>query len=123
MTSAGHLTPRLMAVLCLGLFAGAVAFDVLEPGKVFASDLHRASWYGFQFGLPLLIGGICLFGTRWAAMVGVMYGTIGLALDIATFVQSMISGVDSLHVVGLILLTALFNFLLIVLGGRQVLTV
>ena len=56
-------------------------------------------------------------------MVGVMYGTIGLALDIATFIQSMTSGVDSLHVVGLILLTALLNFLLIVIGGRQVLTV
>ena len=123
MTNAGTLLPRLMGTLCLGLFAGAVAFDALESEKVFTSDLHRAFWYGFQFGLPVLVGGVCLTGTRWAAMVGVMYGTIGLALDIATFVQSMTSGVDSLHFVGLILLTALFNFLLIVIGGRQVLTV
>ena len=56
-------------------------------------------------------------------MVGVMYGTIGLALDIATFVQSITSEMDSLHFVGLVLLTALFNFLLIVIGGRQVVTV
>ena len=123
MTNAGTLMPRLMAAVCFGLFAGAVTFDALEPEKVFASDLHRSFWYGFQFGLPLFVGGICLVGKRWSAMVGVLYGTIGLALDIATFVQSMTSGTDSLHFVGLVLLTALFNFFLIVIGGRQVLTV
>lgn len=123
MTNAGKLMPRLMAVLCFGLFAGAVALDALEPEKVFTSDLHRSVWYGFQFGLPLFVGGICLVGKRWSAMLGVMYGTIGLALDIATFVQGVTSGTDSLHFVGLVLLTALFNFLLIVIGGRQVLTV
>ena len=123
MTNAGTLMSRLMAVLCLGLFVSAVAFDTLEPEKTFASDLRQGIWYGFQFGMPLFVGGICLVGKRWSAMVGVLYGTIGLALDIATFVQSVTSGTDSLHVVGLILLTALFNFLLIVIGGRQVLTV
>ena len=123
MTNAGTLMSRLMAVLCLGLFVSAVAFDTLEPEKTFASDLRQGIWYGFQFGMPLFVGGVCLVGKRWSAMVGVLYGTIGLALDIATFVQSVTSGTDSLHVVGLILLTALFNFLLIVIGGRQVLTV
>ena len=95
MTNAGILMPRLMAALCLGLFTGAVAFDTLHLEQEFTSDLNRAVWYGFQFGLPILVGGVCLIGTRWAAMVGVMYGTIGLALDIATFVQSMTSGTDS----------------------------
>ncbi len=123
MTNTGNLMPRLMATICLGLFVSAVALSVLEPKQVLTSDLHRAIWYGFQFGLPLLAGGVCLIGTRWAAMVGVMYGTIGLALDIATFVQSMTSGMESLHFVVLILLTALFNFLLIAIGGRQALTV
>ena len=123
MTNAGNLIPRLMAAVCCGLFAGAVAFDALEPQKTSASELRQGIWYGFQFGLPLLVGGICLISKRWSAMVGVLYGTIGLALDIATFVQSMTSGTDSLYFVGLILLTALFNFLLVVIGGRQVLTV
>ena len=123
MSTTGNLTSRLMAAVCLGLFVSAVALDTLRPQKTFASDLRQGIWYGFQFGLPLIIGGICLIGKRWSAMVGVLYGTIGLALDIATFVQSMTSGTDSLHFVGLILLTALFNFLLIVIGGRQVLTV
>jgi hypothetical protein len=123
MTNAGTLLPRLMGALCLGLFVSAVTFDTLEPEKTFVSDLHQSIWYGFQFGLPLCVGGICLVGKRWSAMVGVLYGTIGLALDIATFVQSMTSGTDSLYFVGLILLTTLFNFLLIVIGGRRVLTV
>ena len=122
MTNAGNLMPRLMAALCFGLFAGAMALDGFEPERAFSSDLHQAIWYGFQFGLPVFVGGICLVGKRWSAMVGVLYGTIGLALDIATFVQSMTSETDSLHFVGLILLTALFNFLLVVIGGRQVLT-
>ncbi len=123
MTNAGTLLPRLMGMLCFGLFVSAAAFDGLQPENTFASDLHRTIWYGFQFGLPLLVGGICLIGQRWSAMAGVMYGTIGLALDIATCVQSMTSGTDSLHIVGLIFLTAFLNFLLIVIGGRQVLTV
>ena len=122
-TNPGNLTPRLMAAVCFGLFVSAMAFDSLQPEKTFASGFHQGIWYGFQFGLPLLVGGVCLIGTRWSALVGVLYGTIGLALDIATFVQSMTSGTDSLHFVGLILLTALFNFLLIVIGGRQVLSV
>ncbi|MYC26817.1 MAG: hypothetical protein F4X63_02300 [Nitrospira sp. SB0662_bin_26] len=113
----------MMAALCCGLFVSAIALDALQPQKTFTSELRQGIWYGFQFGLPLIIGGICLIGKRWSAMVGVLYGTIGLALDIATFVQSMTSGTDSLHFVGLILLTTLFNFLLIVIGGRQVLTV
>ena len=112
-----------MAALCFGLFAGAMALDGFEPPKTFASDLRQGIWYGFQFGLPLFVGGICLVGKRWSAMVGVMYGTIGLALDIATFVQSVTGGTDSGHFVGLVILTAFFNFLLIVIGGRQVLTV
>ena len=120
MTNAGI---RLMATVCFGLFVSAVAFDVLEPERAFASDLHQSTWYGFQFGLPLLVGGTCLTGKRWAAMVGVTYGTIGLALDVATFVQAMTSGMDSLHFGVLVLLTALFNFLLIVIGGREVLNV
>ena len=122
-TGADSRMSRLMAALCFGLFAGAIASDALQPESAFTSDLHRSIWYGFQFGLPLLVGGVCLIGKRWTSMVGVMYGTIGLALDIATFVQSITSEMDSLHFVGLILLTALFNFLLIVIGGRQVVTV
>ena len=123
MTNTGNLTPRLMAAVCFGLFVSALVFDTLQPEKTFASDLRQGIWYGFQFGLPLFVGGICLVGKRWSAMVGVLYGTVGLALDIATFVQSMTSGTDSLHFVGLVLLTAFFNFLLIVIGGRQVLSV
>ena len=122
-TGAGSQMSRLMAAICFGLFVSAMASDALQPERAFTSDLHRFIWYGFQFGLPLLVGGVCLTGKRWAAMIGVMYGTIGLALDIATFVQSITSEMDSLHFVGLILLTALFNFLLIVIGGRQVVTV
>lgn len=118
-----NLNARFMAAMCFGIFACAMALDALHPEKEFSSDVGKYLWNGFQFGLPIVVGGLCVTGKRWACMVGVMYGTVGLALDIATFVQSTTAEMDSLHDVGLLLMTTLFNVLLIVVGGRQVLTV
>ena len=118
-----NLDARFMAVLCFGLFACAMALDALHPEKEFSSDVGTYLWNGFQFGLPIVVGGLCVTGKRWACMGGVMYGTVGLALDIATFVQSTTAEMDSLHDVGLLLMTTLFNVLLVVIGGRQILTV
>ena len=50
-------------------------------------------------------------------IIGVMYGTIGLALDIATFVQSVTGETDAVRYLLFIVLTGLMNFLLIILGG------
>lgn len=68
------------------------------------------------------MAGLCLTNNRWALMTVVIYGTIGLALDLATFVQSLTHEQDSVEFIVVICTTALLNFMLIALGGRAVLT-
>jgi hypothetical protein len=80
-------------------------------------------WTGFLFGLPLILIGFLLAGHRWAFMAGVMYGTIGLALDISTAMHELgrLETRDSLPVMSG--LSGLLNILLIVAGGRGFLDV
>ncbi|MBM4123279.1 MAG: hypothetical protein FJ249_11910 [Nitrospira sp.] len=56
-------------------------------------------------------------------MASVMYGTIGLALDISTLVQTLTHSEAQLHLVVMSVASGLLNFLLIVLGGRGFLEV
>ena len=56
-------------------------------------------------------------------MAAVMYGTIGLALDISTVVQELTKADGQSMVLMLSGLTGLLNFLLIAIGGRGFLDV
>lgn len=78
---------------------------------------------GFFIGLPLVLAVLVWFQFRWAAMVCVMYATVGLAMDIATLVQVLKN--DSAVSVPLLYngVSGLFNLLLIVFGGRSFLDV
>ncbi len=109
-----------MALLCFGLFAGAMALHSLQSTEDPASQPESILWNIFQFGMPILVGAFCLTGKRWALMVAVMYGTVGLALDISTTVQSVTNEFDSAAFMVLILTTGLLNFLLIAFGGKGV---
>ena len=83
---------------------------------------HRLIWDGLLVGMPVALAGLLMAGQRWALMAGVMYGTIGLALDISTIVQEVTRTGQS-HTVLLSALTGLLNFLLIAIGGRGFLDV
>jgi len=109
-----------MAMLCFGLFAGAMALNAIPLTEDVAQSKGRL-WNAFQFGLPLLMGGMCLTRKRWAYMAAVIYCTLGLALDLATFVQSLTGGNDPWEYLLILTTTAVLNFLLILLGGRAVL--
>ena len=78
-------------------------------------------WIGFLIGLPLLLTALIGFHLRSAAMLVVMYATIGLALDIATFVQEMSRPEGGMIIISAALLSATINFLLIACGGQAVL--
>lgn len=54
----------------------------------------------------------------WAAMASVCYGTIGLALDIATMAAILAGEERSEHMLALSTISGIGNFLLIVFGGR-----
>lgn len=114
-------THHILAVVCFGLFAGAMALNGFQATEAEEPPTQSIIWNTFQFGMPLLIGAICLTGQRWAFMTAVIFGTIGLALDIATLAQSITDGKDQVEFLLIISTTAVLNFLLIVIGGRGIL--
>lgn len=84
-------------------------------------DLQSAlsyGWLGFLYGIPLILVGALVGGQRWALMAAVMYGTVGLALDLATIVQELTQGPGDIAVLAASAVTGLLNFLLILFGGR-----
>lgn len=108
------MSHRTVTTLLAGLILAAAA----------THDESRSSgWLLFLYGLPLVLIGCLLASQRWALMAAVMYGTVGLALDISTIVQ----GLTKPHVPQTILavsgVTGLLNFLLIVFGGKSFLNV
>ena len=115
--------PYFMAVACLGLLTIALIQDIFFPSTSQRSPIGLVFMKSMQFGAPLLLGGLLCTGKRWPMVAGVVYGTIGLALDIATFVQSITGQTDTPGYLVLLVLTGLMNFLLILLGGRGVLKI
>lgn len=114
---------RIMA----GLLTGLVLLALWQRmGQAPASAWARLAWDGFLFWLPLILGGFLLAGARWALMAGIIYGTVGLALDISTFVQTLSQAETQTDLSGTLMvssLTGLLNFLLILFGGRGFLDV
>jgi hypothetical protein len=68
------------------------------------------------FGLGLLVWR----GFRWAAMVCVMYGTVGLAMDVATLVQILSNDPEVTLSLLNSLVSGCLNFLLILFGGTLI---
>ena len=100
---------------------------IVETGYFFvengASTNAGTVWrIGFFILMPLALAILIGLQLRWAVMVCVIYATIGLALDVATIIQMT---KDSEVGVSLIanLVSGLFNFLLIIFGGRSFLDV
>ena len=117
------MTPRLGVILILALLLLFSVVATLQGSGPTGTHLSGAVWNGFLFGIPLALG-LLLFGrARWALMAAVMYGTIGLALDISTVVQELTKADGQLRVVMLSGLTGVLNFLLIAIGGRGFLDV
>lgn len=77
-------------------------------------------WFSLSFfvALPAVLIGLLLFHQSWVLMAITMYGTIGLALDIATLVQEATLAEASTSILVMESLSGLLNFLLIVYGGR-----
>jgi hypothetical protein len=115
-----------MVLLLIGLVVVAVLSRMDRGLDLQTSAKGHLLWNGFLFGIPLILAGFLAAGARWAVMAGVMYGTIGLALDLATVVQDL-TNPDAQRGVLWILwatsLTGLLNCLLILVGGRGLLDV
>lgn len=111
-----HRHVLLVTLLTLAT-AGGVTL-LLAPPLTTAETLHFAWWF-FLVVLPLVLASVLLMGWAWAAMACVVYGTIGLALDLATAV-SMLSGHErSVLTLALTVVSGSANFAMIVFGGRE----
>lgn len=110
---------RYMAILCIGIFTDSILLNVLDIADKSSSLL----WMSFQYGFPLIGTSVLPTGKFWALMAGIIYGTIGLALDIATLVQSMMQNHDSMEFIILILINTLLNASLVLVGGKGILKI
>lgn len=113
-----------MILLLIGLVVVAVLSRMDQGLDLQTSAKGHLLWNGFLFGIPLILAGLLAAGARWAFMAGVMYGTIGLALDIATVVQDLTRSDAQRGVLPILWtsgLTGLLNCLLILIGGRGLL--
>lgn len=94
----------------------------LESGSSL-STIKDGILLGFLFVLPaLLLGGLIVLRQPWAVMGAVIYSTIALALDLATIVQEASQASPRLIVLILVVGSSLVNFLIMIMGGRCLLT-
>jgi hypothetical protein len=105
---------RIVVALLGGLILAAAATQ---------NDARPLGWALFLYGLPLALIGCLLAGQRWALMAAVMYGTVGLALDISTVVQGLTKPDVPQMVTIMSGVTGALNFSLIVFGGNGFLNV
>jgi hypothetical protein len=83
-----------------------------------ATETNRIGWMLYLFGFPLMLAGLVWMGWSWTAMACVIYGTVGLALDLAT-VTSILGGKDvTSTLLFFSVMSGIVNFLLILFGGR-----
>lgn len=102
-------------LLTLASVGSATLLLVVRPA---AQATVHAGWWLFLVLLPVLLIVMVLTGKAWAAMVCVAYGTIGLALDVATVV-SIVGGPEGSDLtLWLSIVSGSANLLLIVSAGR-----
>ena len=103
----------------IGLLAGLCLIGANTAQLIpVTTETARAGWMLYLLAFPIALAGLVWMGWAWTAMVCVIYGTVGLALDLAT-ITSILSGQGE---PGALLffssMSGIVNFLLILIGGR-----
>ena len=84
-----------------------------------ATEAGRIGWALYLVVFPLILAGFVWMGWIWTAMACVIYGTVGLALDLAT-VTSILSGQGETGALFFFsVMSGVVNFLLILFGARS----
>jgi len=105
----------ILIALLVGLCLIGATTTQLVPA---ATEAGRIGWMLYLLVFPLTLAGLVWMGWTWTAMACVVYGTVGLALDLAT-VTSILSGQGETGVLFLFSVTSgVMNFLLILFGTR-----
>ena len=110
-----------IALLIVLIVLEGILFGVGSTSPL--STIRDGALLGFLFGFPaLLVGALIIVRQPWTVMGAVMYSTIALALDLATIVQEASQPSPRIIILILTLGSSLFNFLIMIFGGRCVLT-
>ena len=107
-------------LLALGTMGVATVWFILSPSTARAP---RAIWWLFLVLLPIALAIAIMMRLAWAAMACVAYGTIGLALDLATLVSILGGREESDLTLALSVVSGGANFVLILFGSRAFWTV
>jgi len=83
-----------------------------------ANDAGRIGWMLYLIAIPAALAGLVWIGWTWTAMACVVYGTVGLALDLATITSILGGSGETGALFILSALSGVVNFLLILFGGR-----
>ncbi len=116
-------SPIVLLIILATLVIASLLSATIQHSGSGGSYASRLFWNGFLFALPIALAAFIVARARWALMAAVMYGTIGLALDISTAVQELTRTEVQSTVLVLSGITGLLNFLLIAIGGRGFLDV
>jgi hypothetical protein len=110
-----HRGTLLLLLFVLSAIGLATVQLALSPDL---SPTARFLWLCALVALPLALGSGVWMGWTWTPMACVIYGTIGLALDLAT-VTSILGGYGGTgKMLALSGISGIVNFSLIVFGGR-----
>lgn len=76
-------------------------------------------WMLYLIAVPAGLVGLLWGRWHWVGMACVIYGTVGLALDLATIVQILTKDQPTFVALATSGISGLLNFLLILFGGRS----
>jgi hypothetical protein len=111
-----------LLVVLAGLALVQLGTVLLRRGGA-PSPISDATWIGLLVLIPVGLAAVVGLRLRGAAMACVIYGTVGLALDLATIVQILTAQADwspSLVTSGI---SGVLNFLVVALAGQAFLDV
>ena len=103
----------------IGLLAGLSLIGATTTQLIpAATEAGRIGWMLYLIAVPATLAGLVWIGWTWIAMACVIYGTVGLALDLAT-VTSILGGQGEIGALFLFsTMSGIVNFSLILFGGR-----
>jgi hypothetical protein len=107
-------TRRTVAVLLAGQVAVAVLLETFRS----TPPTYALVWYGFLLGVPAALAGFVLAGHRWALFVTAMYGTVELALDLATVLQELTRASGDPLILSACAASSVMTAAVIVIAGR-----
>jgi hypothetical protein len=103
----------------IGLLAGLCLIGVNTIQFIPATtDAVRLGWMVYLLAFPIVLAGVVWIGWAWTAMACVIYGTVGLALDLATGTSILGEQGETGSLLFFSAMSGLVNFLLILFGAR-----